>query len=147
MVQFSNILIGMVIMAIISGGLMIFLADGSARYSTNDYNSSSLTSLKDTYYKINSSTELAKQAMLNITQEDTSTIDKIGFFFQGAYQGAKLMLTSFTSIFSIGDATLNDSGYLLGGFGTILKMMLGTIIVIILVVAIVMHIVTKSDRV
>ena len=147
MVQFSNIIIGMIMMALIVTGFMVFIGDGAAKYSKTDYNSTSMIQLQSTFNDINKSAYETKDAMLGIVQEDNNPIDKVGFFFSGAYQSAKLLLKSFASLFTIGDAVIGESSFLLGGFETTLKVMLAVVVIIILVVAIVMHIVTKSDRV
>ena len=147
MVQFSNILVGMVLMAAIVSGLLIFVADGATKYGKTDFDNSSMVKVVATYNEINKTSTAVKDSLLTVTTSQASIVDKVGAFFEGGYNGAKLLLQSFGSIFTVGDAVIGDASPLLGSYGNLLKGFLATIVIIIIAIGIVMHFLIKSDRI
>ena len=147
MVQLSNILIGMIVMAAVVSGIMIFVADGVLQYGKTDLNDTSLTKLKGTYGTINQTVDSMAKNISVIGSSEAGIIDKLGAFFGSGYNAVKTVTNSFTSFFTVTEVAIGEGSFLLGGYSGLLIGFITTIIIVVFVIAIIMHFLIKSDRI
>lgn len=144
---FSGILIGVVCMALIVSGFIIFLADGATQYGRTDADMTGLNTLKDQFNDVNKTAYDVKDKIERVTQSDASVFDKIGYFFQSGYDALKLLFKSFTTSFKIVDVSISESSSLLGSYAGILKVMIGALLIVVIFIMIVLRILIKSEQV
>lgn len=143
--QLSKIIIGLLATVLVVTGIFVFIADAVKEYAPtglpSDYNASfvaisnSYADINDSLYRTNSS--------LQLDAGDNSN-DFLGFIFNGVYKSAGIVTGSIGVTEVMMDAVIQSLG--LGPYGTFLKVILSLMILTVIIVGIIMHFVTKSDR-
>lgn len=146
--ELHKIIIGIILTGVMSLTIVLFLADG-----INTYNPSNIPSnYNSSFYKISSGISNISQ-----TSKDTETkinslsgnnnaiADFIGWFFGNGYQAIKTFITSVEITSTIADESIDNT---LGStsLGQHWKAAIGTIITVI-ILALILHFVIKSDRI
>jgi hypothetical protein len=139
MVKVSSFMVGTIVVALIITLFNVFLAGLNDAYTTSDYDSSTL----DAYNKLddlNTQSESIKDEVSAI-KENPNVLDVIGGFFTSGYKALKLTYTSFDTFDTMLNSAMTDAN--LGKTGEYIKIAIGTIVIILLFVAVVISAILK----
>ena len=141
MVRLSRVLYGLVFVGLIVSGLIVFISDGVVQYAPADYNETQLETFNK-MTELNNNLESFEQT--NSSVDSDSNNDVLGSLFTNAYQSAQILKNSGSILTSM----INDGvdALPLGGFGSVLKTSLGTLILIAISVALFLGFIIKSGR-
>ena len=143
--ELNKIMITMIFGIVIFLGIFNFMADGVIRYSVSvpaDYNES-VSKIRGVFDNINQTTYEMKEQMTSIGTS-SNPLDILGVFFSGGYAALKSVMSLINGFGILIDTTLNT--IFVGEIGNILKIALYLSFIIIIVVGILLHAITKSDR-
>lgn len=129
-------------MSLIVTILAVFYTGGVDTYTPTDFNASQLTTFKNAMGEINATVNKTGDALLKL--QSNNIVDLVGGFFASAYQAARTTVAGVSTMFGI--TTAGIDALPLGSLASPLITSLVTLILIVFFVAILLHIVTKSDR-
>lgn len=148
MVKLSNVLIGVVVIGVIMLGINIFAMSGNVLYTPQGYNNETFEKIQQNYQDMQQIINETRSSIEG-TDSDRSILDIVGDFLSQAIGAFKITARSI-NVYS------GDKGGLLqstigtmdldSGYGNVLIIAGGVIIIILIVVGIGMEIITKSQR-
>lgn len=140
MVKISGFMIGMVLVTMIITGLGLFTADLSGHYSA-DYDNSTFQS----YNKLNELNTKAEeiQEETSSIEEKSGIVDIIGSYFSGAYKTLLLTKDSYDTFDSMTDDAVEQAH--LGQMGNLIRTAIGTIVLILIFVAVILSAIMKWE--
>lgn len=140
--KLHQILIGIVLTSLMVAGFVVFIGNVNSNYAPSSYNSSEL----DSFNKMSDVNLMVEQFNGNDTQVNPEgTEDILGGIFASSYRSAQTLKGSASTMVSMVDDGV-DNLPLSGGFGGNLKLALGSVIMIVITIAIFLHFITKSER-
>lgn len=138
MLKISDIIVGLLIVSFIGVVFALALANVSTNYGVVYDNSSIQTYNQLT--KLNNMTEGIKEGERNIVT-DNSVTDVLGSVFASGYKVLRITKQSFTVFGSVTDTAVNSAD--LGPIGYYLKILIGSIIIILVIVGIIIAAIVK----
>lgn len=143
--QLSKILIGQVLLVLVGSAFLFFLSEGITTYPDiiGNYDNSSLVRIQNTANELRNITQGATSE-LQQTQGPSGITDFLGFFFGAGYKAGISLIVGVELTDVLIDETVKNitAG---SAYGEILKSGL-MMIVVIVIIAILLHFITKSDR-
>lgn len=139
----TSFIIALLVFSGIASILGIFIAHIGTEYTPTDYaeNADKL----DSYNKLNELSSNVKDIQDSTTEikEKTGILDVIGGFFSDAYRTLLITKNSFDVYNDMSDMAFNDAS--LGEGGNILRLMLGSIIIVCIFVGVLLSALVKKD--
>jgi len=143
--KLSGILIGVVVATLIMSAFGLYLGGGVATYGTSGYDDTNILKVSSQFSSIENRSREAEARLLNLSTTQQAQ-NKLDVLYAGAYSTGFSIAGAFANIFDIGSATKDELAPFLGSFGDILFKAIMVIVSIIIFVYILMHFITKSDR-
>lgn len=143
MLQLHKILIGMILVGVIMTGMMLFISGGTGYYEMDDYDNETFSSFNQ-LSELQDDVETFDSEDKDFVNED-GLLDILGNFFTKMYQSAKIFKGSADVMTSMSDDGI-DRLPVGSTFGTMLKVAVNLIFIIIITVGIFLAFVTKSER-
>jgi len=143
--KLHEIIIGLIVVALVISGILIFMGDAVTKYDVIDYNSTALVKLNNTYSEIDNITIQTKDKLEQL-QAKNNLLNILDAFFTQAYSAIRITAKSFESFDIITDAATSDLPYL-GRFGAILRSHIATILMIVIFIGLMLAFLIKHDKV
>jgi hypothetical protein len=144
--QLSKIMIGQVILVLVASGFLLFLSEGITTYPDiiGSYDNSSLVRIQGASARLDNITRDVNEDLQETSGPSGGVSDFLGFFFSAGYKAGIAAITAVELNNILIDEFINNT---IGGtaYGEILKAGLG-MMVIIVIIAILLHFITKSER-
>lgn len=145
--RLTNILIGVMFIALIVSGITTFLVGVSGSYAANnigDVEDEYLQVFLDESQQTINRLERSREDIDTI-EEDRNVLDRLASFFRSGYDATRSLIGGVDSITRLINSSVSRIPFL-GEFGGLLSVTLG-IIVLIVFLGIFIHFLIKSDRI
>lgn len=145
--QLTQIIVGVVLLALMVTGIGIFIGDAVDKYSVTGYNNTSLENIKSTYDDIDNITNETK-ARIEELESNPGILNTLDAFFTQGYSAIRITkrsVESFDTIITTSTELDNTPG--LGTMSSFLRSYFMTIVIIIIFIGLLLAFIIKSDRV
>jgi len=140
MAKISSFIIALLLCSGVVAIIGLFVSEMSQEYSVT-YDNDSMA-VYNQLQSLSNQTEQVQEGVEGIT-EKSGVIDVIGSYFSSAYRALKITTTSFNTFDTMADQAIDDAN--MGAAGSILKTLIGAIVIIAIFVGVIISALLKKD--
>lgn len=147
MVKFHKILVGVSLMSILIASILIFINSGYNEYNPpNYYNSTSMEEFQGALDDMQTAANRTRSGINKITDPD-NPFDVIGGFFTSGFGVLQTLTESFDTLFTVTSIGVGNIEGVSSEYSNLLITFIITAITLVIFVGIMVHQLTKSDRI